>query len=191
MTTSHEQAEAHVEELTTKRESWAQKQAQLVSARADLQRNAGAAALEGTPTAKIADQLSRITSEIDIAGQALAAIDAQIAAAEIETRVARILDQRAKVAAMLQEAYASEEAIKPHLDAIEKLTGLRYGHMQSRAVSLIQNATRYFHHCGDLEYKLPEDVRSRLLAEREVNPTDADRVIHRWQYPHAVEQLAA
>jgi hypothetical protein len=36
MTTSSEQAEAHVEELTTKRESWVQKQAEFVNARADL-----------------------------------------------------------------------------------------------------------------------------------------------------------
>jgi hypothetical protein len=188
MTTSSEQAEAHVEELTTKRESWVQKQAQFVSARADLQRNAGAAALEGTPTAKIADQLSRITSEIDIAGQALAALDQQIAAAEVETRVARINDTRAQAVAAIEKHTHIFEAAQPHIDALYDLTGIRYGPV----MNYIHDVQRYLSSADYLEYRLPADVRARLQAQRETAPTDVDRAIYKFQYPfHVMEEVAA
>lgn len=182
MTTSYEQAEAHVAELTAKRESWAQKQTQLVNARADLQRSAGAAALEGTPTAKIADQMTRLGAEIDIATSALATLDTQIAAAKLEASLARILDQRVKVVTVLQEGAEKEAAIAPLLDQIEALTGLRYYHVHTPGMVAGLEAMRLLGYTERAEDRLPDDVRARLEVQRDTAPTDVDRAIFAFQH---------
>jgi hypothetical protein len=188
---THDDVQTRPAALQEKRASWVQKQQQLANAREAMQRNAGAAALEGTPTAKIADQLSRITSEIEIAGQALAVVDGQIAAAELDARVARIGDLRAQIAMKLEEAAALEAAIKPHLDAIEQITGLRYVHPHSKSDRLQEEAQRFISQATYLEGLLSPEAYAQLQAQRDTTPTDIDQAIHRFQYPHAQREMAA
>jgi hypothetical protein len=185
MSTSYEQAEAHVEELTAKRESWALKQTQLVNARTDLQRSAGAAALQGTPTAKIADQMTRLGAEIDIATSVLSTLETQIAAAQVEVHLARIADERTKVVAEFEQAAAVVAKAKPHIDALEQIEGVRYSSPGSRSIGLHMRAYERLRKIDFLEGRLPDDVRAALLAQRDTTPTDVDQKIYAFEYPHA------
>lgn len=184
--TTYDEAQAALDALEAKQTSWEQKRDQIAAARNDLQRSAGAMALEGGNTGKIADQLSRLTSEYEIATSALATLDTQVAAARIDASLARIADERAKAVAVLQEGAEKEAAIKPHLDAIEALTGLRYNHIHTPGMVAALNAHRLLGFTERAEDRLPDDVRDRLFAQRDMAPTEVDKAIQQFRQPQQV-----
>ncbi len=67
MNPSHEVAALdEVTRLTTEQQSWTEKRTQLVRTIADVKANAGASALAGMSTSKMADQVSRLHAEVEI-----------------------------------------------------------------------------------------------------------------------------
>jgi hypothetical protein len=70
---------------------------------------------------------------------------------------------------------------------LHELTGVRYGPV----MNYIHDVQRYLSSAVYQEERLPADVRARLQAQRETAPTDVDRAIYRFYYPHAVEDVVA
>ena len=137
MNTSNEAA-AHneVTRLQVEAESWAQKRAQLARTIAEVKANAGASALAGMSTSKMADQVSRLHADVEITDQALATLASQMEHAKAAAILARIDDTRRRVVELSHEAQAAVAAAKPHLDALEVLEGVRYFHPRSKVAGL-------------------------------------------------------
>ena len=192
MNTSKEAA-AHneVTRLTTQQQSWTEKRAQLVRTIAEVKANAGVSALAGTSTAKMADQLSRLHAELQIADQALGILEQQQGAAQNTARLARIRETQQQEIELYRQAAELDEQIKPHLDAIEALTGNRYYHQNSRSLNLYIQANACLHQAEYLEDRLSDDLRQALAAQRELAPTELDRAIYAIRYPNRVDEVTA
>ncbi len=131
MTTPYEDALAEIERLHQQVQQWGDKRAALVRSLAELEDNAGRAALAGESTATLADEMSRLQSEIRIVEQALVALEAQQQQADIAARLARIVESRQQALAAFQEAAAVRAQVQPQLDAIEAIEGVRFSQRPS------------------------------------------------------------
>jgi len=189
MNTSNEAAANNeVTRLTTQQQSWTEKRAQLVRTIADVKANAGASALAGTSTSKMADQVSRLHAEVEITDQALATLASQMEHAKAAVTLARIDDTRRRVVELSHEAQAAVAAAKPHLDALEVLEGVRYAHPRSKVAGLELDLNRQVLFAEHLEHRLPDAVRAEVMLQRETVPSELDRAIYAIQYPHAVQE---
>ncbi len=90
-----------------------------------LQGHAGEQALAGDSTAEIADRITRMQTEAQIADRALQALDTKIEEAKRVTRHARIADERARAAQLREQAAAIRAEAEPLLLELEKLEGVR------------------------------------------------------------------
>lgn len=187
MTTHLERAQATLSELREKRTTWQRKRDELVQERDSAQRGAVAAAIGGTPTATLADQLSRHASEISFCDTALDALATQIADAEKHMKVANIADLRRKCVAELDAHQAWHAAIEPELASIERKTGLRFFHPQAYSE---QNAWWLLSLSERAEDALEPSQLAAIRAQRETAPTDDDKRILVLQYPHLAEQVS-
>ncbi len=183
---TYEEALAEVERLQQQQQEWIAKRAALEQSLAELEGNAGQAALAGESTATLADEMSRLQSQIRIAAQALVALEAQQQQADVAAQLARIVETRQQALERFQEAAALRAQVQPHLDAIEAIEGVRYYHHNPRSARLEQQADRELVHAEYLAFRLPADVRRDLEVQRETQPTEVDRALFAFQYPAAV-----
>ena len=192
MNTSKEAA-AHneVTRLTTQQQSWTEKRAQLVRTITEVKANAGASALAGMSTSKMADQVSRLHAEVEITDQALATLASQMEHAKAAVTLARIDDTRRRVVELSHEAQAAVAAAKPHLDALEVLEGVRYFHPRSKVARLELELNRQVLFAEHLEHRLPDEVRAQLHAQRDMAPTELDRAVEAILYPNRVDEVTA
>jgi len=192
MNTSNEAA-AHneVTRLTTQQQSWTEKRAQLVRTITEVKANAGASALAGMSTSKMADQVSRLHAEVEITDQALATLASQMEHAKAAVTLARIDDTRRRVVELSHEAQAAVAAAKPHLDALEVLEGVRYFHPRSKVAGLELDLNRQMLFAEYLEDRLPDEVRAQLHAQRDMAPTELDRAVEAILYPNRVDEVTA
>ena len=187
MTTPYDDALAAVARLDQQVQQWGDTRAALTHALETLEANAGHAALAGEPTAKLADQLSRLQAEIRIADQALAALAEQQHQADIAARLARIVESRQQALAAFQEAAAVRAQVQPQLDAIEAIEGVRFSHPNPRSARLERQAHRMLEGAEHQLFQLPAEVRRQVEAQRALQPTDLDRALHAVQYTNAVD----
>ena len=184
----YEAAQAEVGRLQAQHQHWIDKRAALVTSLETLEAGAGQAALAGEPTNMLADQMSRLESEIRIVDQALVALTEHQQQAHVAALLARIVHERQQALDLLHQAAALRGQVQPHLNAIEALEGVRYYHHQPRTVRLEEEADRWLRQAERQVFALPDDVRRRLEAQRELNPTDLDRALFAIEYPGVVEE---
>ena len=190
-TTPYDDALAAVERLQEHQQQWTDKRAVLVQALTELEANAGQAALAGESTATLADQLSRLQSEIRIAEQALAALAGQQQQADQAVQLARIVDERQRALERFQAAAALREQAEPHLQALEEVEGVRFSHPHPRSARLEQEGYRWLYHAEEQAFRLPADVRRQLEVQRETQPTELDRALFAMEHPEAVQEEQA
>ena len=190
MTTLYEAALADVERLQEHRQQWIAKRAALAQSLAELEQNAGHAALAGESTGKLADQLARLHAEIRIVDQALVALANQQEQADIAARLARIVESRQQALAAFQEAAAVRAQVQPQLDAIEAIEGVRFSHPNPRSARLAQAGHRWLEGAEHQAFQLPAEVRRQVEAQRELQPTDLDRALFAIEHPGAVQEEA-
>ena len=188
MTITYEDALAEIERLQQQVQQWGAKRAALTQALETLEANAGHAALAGEPTAKLADQLSRLEAEIRIANQALVALAEQQAQADVAARLARIIESRQQALTCFQEAAAVRAQAEPHLAALEAIEGGRFAHPTPRSARLEMAGQRWLEGAEQQAFQLPADVRRQLEVQRELNPTDLDRALFAIEHPGAVQE---
>ncbi len=184
---TYEAAQAEGERLHAQHAAWRDKRAQLVRAQADLRASAGQAALAGTSTAKLADQSTRLDAEIRIADEVLAQLVAQQATATVAAQLARIADLRQQVVDTLAQRAPLAAQIQPHLDALEQITGLRYGHVHAPIAQLEDTAWRTLRNADYLEDRLDEATIQQVQAAREMHPSAVDQAIQAFLQPQVQE----
>ena len=186
-----EAAEAETARLQESQQQWTDKRAVLVQALTELEANAGQAALAGESTATLADQISRLHSEIRIAEQAIAALAGQQQQAEQAVQLARIVDERKRALERFQAAAALRDQAEPHLRALEDVEGVRFSHPHPRSARIEQEGYRWLYHANEQAFRLPVDVRRQLEVQRETQPTELDRALAAIEHPSAVEEEQA
>ncbi len=125
MELTHDAAQAEVTRLLEQQREWTRKREQLGADLALLQGHAGEQALAGDSTAEIADRITRMQTEVQIADRALQALDTKIDEAKRVTRHARIADERARAAQLREQAAAIRAEAEPHMAALERIEGVR------------------------------------------------------------------
>ena len=125
MELTHDAALAEVTRLLEQQREWTRKRDQLGTDLAMLQAHAGEQALAGDSTAEIADRITRMQTEAQIADRALQALDTKIGEAKRVTRIARIADERARAAQMREQAAAIRAEVEPLLLELERIEGVR------------------------------------------------------------------
>ncbi len=122
---THDAAQAEVDRLHEQHNEWTDRRAALVAELEATRHAAGADALAGKSTAEIAERITRLQTEVQIADRALQALDTKIDEAKRVTRYARIADERAQAAQMREQAAAIRAEAEPLLLELERIEGVR------------------------------------------------------------------
>ena len=117
---THDAAQAEVDRLHEQHNEWTQRRAALAAELEATRHAAGADALAGKSTAEIAERITRMQTEAQIAERALQALDTKIDEAKRVTRHARIADERQHAAQLREQAAAIIEAFKRCLAEAEQ-----------------------------------------------------------------------
>lgn len=151
---TYEAALARVADVEAQQQHWTERR-ELVRAELEtLQAQAGAAALAGTSTSTLATRISRLQTQQQIVERAIAALGAQHQAAHQVAQQARIAELRQEVAAKQAAAAAVLREAAPHLDALERIEGVRPYFERSRSLALEQEADRIARSIEWLERRL-------------------------------------
>ena len=154
MELTHDAAQAEVTRLLEQQREWTRKRQQLETDLAMLQALAGEQALAGDSTAEIADQITRLQTEAQIADRALQALDTKIDEAKRVTRHARIADNRTQAAQLREQAAAIRAEAEPHMAALERIEGVRPEFGRCTSQLLEEEADRFDMSVSYLEFQL-------------------------------------
>ena len=156
MELTYDAAQAETQRLVEQRQSWTDKRAALQTSLEATHARAGDAALAGTSTAKIAEQIGRTQMELQIAERALQALEVKEHEAKRSAQRARIAELRTQAAEKRAQAVAVSAKAAPHMDALFRIEGVRPFFERSRSCDLELEADRIDRSIEWLESRLEE-----------------------------------
>ncbi len=154
MELTHDAAQAEVDRLHEQHNEWTHRRAALAAELEATRYAAGADALAGKSTAEIAERITRLQTETQIADRALQVLDTKLDEAKRLTRHARIADDRARAVQLREEAAAIRAEAEPHLAALERIESVRPNLGRSRSQQLEDHAYRLELNAEELEFRM-------------------------------------